>query len=325
LFHNRDCQDADIVRLRELHGAMDRAILACYGWPDLEAGHDFHANVRGQLRYTVSPGASRLILRRLLDLNLALAGEEAAQREGRRPVERVAVTPPPASPVTLLPPAAAERPAAAASAATGQADVPTEPVPPPRSRESARVTGPDRYRQAAVLAWLAARGQADQNFGRVKLVKELYFIQEHLGLDLKLDFIREAAGPLDPKIYEVEGLARKFGWLEVSGARGDWAHYRSGKTTTVAATTAREAMADRLADVNSLLATFQSFSTLKMEQWATVHQVWRERRDAEQALNRDAIASAVLAWKPNRNGFDIRSVGGIVDEMVRAGFISTSE
>jgi hypothetical protein len=75
LFHNPDCQDADIIRLRELHIEMDRAILLCYGWDDLNLGHDFHKNDRGQIRFTVSPEARRELLRRLIDLNLKLSGE----------------------------------------------------------------------------------------------------------------------------------------------------------------------------------------------------------------------------------------------------------
>ena len=76
LFHNPSCQDADIVRLRELHAEMDRAIFACYGWRDLDPGHGFHQNERGQTRYTVSRDARRMILQRLLELNLRLAAEE---------------------------------------------------------------------------------------------------------------------------------------------------------------------------------------------------------------------------------------------------------
>ncbi len=85
LFHNPNCADTDIVRLRELHVAMDRAILACYGWGDpstgsgqaLDPGHDFHHNERGQTRYTISPTARRELLRRLLELHLKIAAEEA--------------------------------------------------------------------------------------------------------------------------------------------------------------------------------------------------------------------------------------------------------
>jgi hypothetical protein len=56
---------------------MDRAILACYGWEDLNPGHDFYQNNRDQTRYTVSPEARREVLRRLLELNAVLATELA--------------------------------------------------------------------------------------------------------------------------------------------------------------------------------------------------------------------------------------------------------
>jgi hypothetical protein len=77
LFHKSECTDADIDRLRELHAEMDCAILACYGWTDIDPGHGFHQNERGQTRYTISPAARREILRRLLALNLEIARREA--------------------------------------------------------------------------------------------------------------------------------------------------------------------------------------------------------------------------------------------------------
>jgi hypothetical protein len=76
LFHNPECTDADITQMRELHAAMDRAILACYGWTDIDPGHGFHRNERGKLRFTISPSARREILQRLLDLNLRIWHEE---------------------------------------------------------------------------------------------------------------------------------------------------------------------------------------------------------------------------------------------------------
>ena len=76
LFHDPACRDADIVRLRELHVEMDRAVLACYGWDDLAPGHDFHQNERGQTRFTVSPDARREMLARLVALNLEVSKEE---------------------------------------------------------------------------------------------------------------------------------------------------------------------------------------------------------------------------------------------------------
>jgi len=84
LFRAPDCQDADVRRLRELHAELDRAILACYGWRELDPGHGFHQqNEGGQTRYTISPQARREVLRRLLELNPEVAEEGPLEHERR--------------------------------------------------------------------------------------------------------------------------------------------------------------------------------------------------------------------------------------------------
>ena len=40
-FHNPDERDSDIVHLRDLHAAMDRALLDAYSWTDLKPTCDF--------------------------------------------------------------------------------------------------------------------------------------------------------------------------------------------------------------------------------------------------------------------------------------------
>ena len=36
LFHNPQCVDVDVIRMRELHAAIDCTVLACYGWTDID-------------------------------------------------------------------------------------------------------------------------------------------------------------------------------------------------------------------------------------------------------------------------------------------------
>jgi len=78
-FHNPDCQDADIQEMRRLHAEMDRAVLACYGWEDIELQHDFYPNDRKKIRYMPYREAQREIFARLLTLNQKIAAREAAQ------------------------------------------------------------------------------------------------------------------------------------------------------------------------------------------------------------------------------------------------------
>jgi hypothetical protein len=98
-FHNRRETAADIVRLRELHAEMDRAVLRAYGWDDLadraeprfldEANEDDH-KYQGRLFW---PSEFRdEVLARLLALNAQRAAAERtagiAPRTRRRSVDQ---------------------------------------------------------------------------------------------------------------------------------------------------------------------------------------------------------------------------------------------
>jgi hypothetical protein len=74
-FHDRGEQSADIARLRGLHVEMDQAVVAAYGWSDLDLGHGFHPTKQG-MRYTISKFARRIVLDSLLDLNHQRFAEE---------------------------------------------------------------------------------------------------------------------------------------------------------------------------------------------------------------------------------------------------------
>lgn len=79
-FHSPEASEGDIVRLRELHVEMDRAVASAYGWDDLELGHGFHETAQG-VRFTVSESARREVLSRLLKLNHERHEEEQRATE----------------------------------------------------------------------------------------------------------------------------------------------------------------------------------------------------------------------------------------------------
>jgi hypothetical protein len=62
-----------ILQLRDLHRELDQAVLAAYGWTDLDLGHDFHEvetlPENDRVRYTISPAARKELLKRFLTLN----------------------------------------------------------------------------------------------------------------------------------------------------------------------------------------------------------------------------------------------------------------
>jgi hypothetical protein len=80
LVHDPKCADADIAELRDIHRAIDEAVVRAYGWTDLlDSGldHGFHDTRQGT-RCTIGPVVRQEILDRLLELNHARHAAEVA-------------------------------------------------------------------------------------------------------------------------------------------------------------------------------------------------------------------------------------------------------
>jgi hypothetical protein len=86
-FHDPDETDPEIQKLRDLHGAMDHAVLHAYGWTDIPTDckhlldYDIDEEEWGDRkkpwRYRWPDEVRDEVLARLLELNAARAKEEA--------------------------------------------------------------------------------------------------------------------------------------------------------------------------------------------------------------------------------------------------------
>lgn len=68
LVDDPDDESEDVVRLRMLQTALDRAVVASYGWHDLQVAHEFRS-VRGKRRFAIDEKLAIELSDRLLELN----------------------------------------------------------------------------------------------------------------------------------------------------------------------------------------------------------------------------------------------------------------
>jgi hypothetical protein len=78
-FHDPDERSPGILQLRDLHAAMDRAVLDAYGWADILPVYDFRPQLDESIRYTWAEETRDDVLARLLELNRTMAAQEAAE------------------------------------------------------------------------------------------------------------------------------------------------------------------------------------------------------------------------------------------------------
>jgi hypothetical protein len=99
LVNDPACTDADVQALRDAHVALDLAVLAAYGWADIDPEHGFYDTAQGR-RFTISPAARDEVLDRLLELNHARYAEEVAaglhtKGTNKKPTKKATPKPPP--------------------------------------------------------------------------------------------------------------------------------------------------------------------------------------------------------------------------------------
>jgi hypothetical protein len=106
-FHDPDERDPEILKLRELHAAMDRAVLDAYGWSDVKTGYEFLLDYeideeewggkKKPWRYRWPDEVRDEVLARLLELNANRAKEEtrSGTSAGEKVAKKVAAKPAP--------------------------------------------------------------------------------------------------------------------------------------------------------------------------------------------------------------------------------------
>ena len=95
-FHDPNEKSPDILKLRELHAAMDRAVLDAYGWKDIKTDCEFildyeideeeWGDKKKPYRYRWPDEVRDEVLARLLELNAERAKEEA--RSGAKAIKK---------------------------------------------------------------------------------------------------------------------------------------------------------------------------------------------------------------------------------------------
>lgn len=79
LFHKPTTDDADILFMRKMSAEMDSALMACFGWTDLDPQYGFYSNARKKVRFGIDLDTQREIFIRLLQLNQLIAAREASE------------------------------------------------------------------------------------------------------------------------------------------------------------------------------------------------------------------------------------------------------
>ena len=136
------------------------------------------------------------------------------------------------------------------------------------------------HARAAVSGYLVSRLASKRNFGRTAHMKHLYFAESLLGLDLGGRYMREAAGPLDTGIYELEKRAEAAGWythsVETLPSGNDKVSYQPGKALKAIAEDGITVLGRSRAKMDRLIDLMGDLKTEPVEIIATLFAAWND-------------------------------------------------
>jgi hypothetical protein len=162
--------------------------------------------------------------------------------------------------------------------------------------------------RAAVSGYVVSRLASKRNFGCTAHMKHLYLAESRLGLKLGGRYARQAAGPLDTDIYELEKQAEAAGWythsVQVLPSGKDKVSYVPGKALKALAEEGAAVLGPSREEMDRLIDLMGGLKTEQVEIIATLFAAWNDALLDGQVPDDDWIVKEVREhWHVSKQRF----------------------
>jgi type I restriction enzyme S subunit len=159
-----------------------------------------------------------------------------------------------------------------------------------------------------VSGYVVSRLASKRNFGRTAHMKHLYLAESRLGLKLGGRYERQAAGPLDTGIYELEKQAEAAGWftynVEKLPSGKEKVSYVPGKTLKALAEEGVAVLGESRKEMDRLIDLMGGLNTEQVEIIATLFAAWNDALLDGQVPDDDWIVKEVREhWHVSKQRF----------------------
>jgi type I restriction enzyme S subunit len=178
--------------------------------------------------------------------------------------------------------------------------------------------------------YLVDRLVAKPTFGRTTHMKLIYLADTHLGFNFHGEYMREAAGPLDKNIYQVEKQAEASGWYTHTSAPlksgVEKVTYHATDALAAKAQQVAEALADRRQELDRVITLLGNKKTEEVEIVATLFAAWNDALLDGQSPSDDWIIREVREnWHAEKQRFTAEKLGHWLDWMRKHHLIPTGK
>jgi hypothetical protein len=333
-FHDPEEKSPDILRLRELHTAMDRAVLDAYGWHEIPTACEFLLDYeeddespepgkkarkkKKPWRYRWPDDIRDEVLAKLLALNAERHAEEVAQ--GIAPGMKPAKKPAKKTPKKVIP--------FTKPSDDGQIELFPQPAKVVAVKKAVRGSRPYKagFARQLIAAEILSECYEESTMGRVKLQKLLHLCeyQGQVG-EIEGDYARKAAGPFDNKMmFGIAGGLERQKWFESVKADKGTSYKKLEKAGGHSQYLSR--LNGNMEKVRETIRTFKTANTRQCEIVSTLYAAWNDFLiEGHQPDDGEIIeqASSGVYWHENKESIPKEKWPAALTWMREKGIIPT--
>ncbi len=162
---------------------------------------------------------------------------------------------------------------------------------------------PPLFKKTVLGVEIVAQMKDHPHFGRTKFMKTLYLCEAHLGIPLKGEYKREAAGPLDHSIYKMEGIMKRNKWFGVV-KKGSMFKYKALENSEGYKHYFDKYWKDYSKQLNQLILLVNKFTTEQSEIVDTIYAVWNDfLMDGKNPSDHEIIYEIKNNWHESKKRF----------------------
>ena len=182
-------------------------------------------------------------------------------------------------------------------------DLPEEKVVNINQFQKKKKETPPLFKKTVLGAEIVAQMKDSPHFGRTKFMKTLYLCEAHLGIPLKGEYKREAAGPLDHSIYKMEGIMKKNKWFDVVKKESMF-KYKALEKSEGYKHYFNKYWKDYSEQLNQLLLLVNRFTTEQSEIVDTIYAVWNDfLMEGKKPSDNEIICEIKNNWHESKKRF----------------------
>ncbi len=176
----------------------------------------------------------------------------------------------------------------------------------------------DYYKRILLAAEIVYKLHREPTLGHIKLQKLIYLCQEVNSMSLPTNFLKQAAGPYDPRMARsLDKKLKEKNWFKYQ--KGEFLKYIPLGKAGGHQEDFNKYFSDQLQGIHLLIEIFRKAKSPQVELVATLYACWKEIIDEHESFSISHLIQKVYEWSEQKKKFSTQKIESAINWMTEQG------